>query len=202
LNYPVLLNLHNKRAVVVGAGHVAARKIHDLLAAGAAVTVISPTLHESLDASRFDWHQQVYTSGILEAIKPFLVFAATNSPEVNAQVAADGHAIGALVNNSDFSNMASVHRGSVTLAVATGGESPALTRHLRGRLEAAVGEEYGILSGWLGELRPLIQQRLPETARRDFWTSIIGASILDDLRRGDQTAARLTLEKLFDEASS
>lgn len=193
--------------VVVGGGKVAARKIHDLLDAGAAVTVISPTLHDSLDSSYFDWRSAVYQSGVLDDLKPFLVFAATNNPDVNQQVAIDGHAVGALVNNvddaaGDFSNMAAVHRGSVTLAVATGGESPALTRHLRQRLEATFGEEYGILSGWLGELRPMVRQQLPEASRRRFWISVIDSPILDELRRGDQTAARLTLERLLHEASS
>jgi precorrin-2 dehydrogenase/sirohydrochlorin ferrochelatase len=42
--YPAFLNLHGKKAVVVGGGKVAERKALALLEAGAQVTVISPTL--------------------------------------------------------------------------------------------------------------------------------------------------------------
>ena len=42
--YPVFLNLENKKAVVIGGGKVAERKILSLLKAKAAITVISPDI--------------------------------------------------------------------------------------------------------------------------------------------------------------
>jgi precorrin-2 dehydrogenase / sirohydrochlorin ferrochelatase len=202
--YPVLLNLEGKRVIVVGGGQVAARKIRDVLDAGAMVTVISPTLHDSLDGRRFEWRDEVYVSGIITALKPFMVFAATDSPEVNAQVAYEAAASGALVNtvdhsaNNDFSSMAAVQRGTVTLAAATNGASPALTAHLRRRLDETFGDEYEVLARWLGELRPYVLKNM--SARRDFWTAVIESPVLDLLRQGDESAARETLDQLLLEA--
>ncbi len=46
--YPAFLNLKGKKAVVVGGGRIAERKVLTLLKAGADVTVISPRLTEKL----------------------------------------------------------------------------------------------------------------------------------------------------------
>ena len=49
--YPMFADLGGRPCVVVGGGPVAEGKVHGLLAAGAAVTVVSPTLTEALDAA-------------------------------------------------------------------------------------------------------------------------------------------------------
>ncbi len=211
MSYPILLLLEGRRVVVVGGGQVAARKIADLLAAGAQVAVISPTLTEALHAlvgkGAIFWHEEHFTSGKLRELKPLLVFAATDSPAVNAQVIADAHAAGVLVSavddtpGGDFSNMAAVHRGRVTLAVATDGASPALAAHLRRRMEMAIGEEYEVLADWLAELRPIVLRNLhsPE-ARRALWQAILDSSVLKLLRHGDEIAARREINRLLAEA--
>jgi siroheme synthase-like protein len=211
LSYPVLLHLEGRRVVVVGGGQVAVRKIADLLAAGAEVNVISPTLTDSLrtlaDAEQIRWHEQVFAAEKLRELKPLLVFAATGSPDVNAQVIAEAHKIGVLVATvddtpgGDLSSMAAVHRGRITLAVATDGASPALAAHLRRRMEMMIGEEYGVLADWLAELRPVVLERLPSPeARRALWQSILDSSVLKHLRHGDEAAARREINRLLAEA--
>ena len=91
------------------------------------------------------------------------MIAATDQPDVNRQVAEEAHTLGALVNvvdksaPSDFQNMSTIHRPPITVAIHTGGTSPALAQHLRTVLDETLGEEYATLAGWLGELRPQIQ---------------------------------------------
>jgi precorrin-2 dehydrogenase / sirohydrochlorin ferrochelatase len=211
--YPIALRLDGRRCVVVGGGKVAARKVPDLLAAGALVTVISPALVPSLLAAseqkRVDWQTAPYAPGMLTALRPLLVFAATDSPAVNQEIAAEAHAIGALVDTvddadaGDFRSMAAVRRGSITIAVSTGGASPALSAHLRRQLEATIGQEYAILAAWMAELRPVIQAHLPsESARKQLWETIIASPILETLRKGNEATARQILQQLVSESGS
>jgi precorrin-2 dehydrogenase/sirohydrochlorin ferrochelatase len=202
--YPLLLDLRGRRVVVVGGGGVAARKVGDLLETSAHITVISPALHHDLAAlgDQIEVRLIAYEPGILAELRPLLVFATTDSPEANRQVAAEARELGFLVSvaddsvDGDFSSMAAVRRGSITLAVATDGASPALTAHLREKLEAAVGEEYTTLAGWLGELRPLIRGKATLEARRDLWQAIIASPALERLRAGDEAGARAIIDKL------
>ncbi|RJS59099.1 hypothetical protein CJ483_02670 [Bacillus sp. PK3_68] len=46
--YPAMLNITGKKAVVVGGGPVAARKVRSLAAAGAQIEVISPEVSEAM----------------------------------------------------------------------------------------------------------------------------------------------------------
>jgi precorrin-2 dehydrogenase/sirohydrochlorin ferrochelatase len=106
--YPVMLRLKGRSCVVVGAGGVAQRKVIRLLAVHARVTVISPVLQDPLlrqlaDGKLIDARITAYTPGILSDLYPLLVFAATNDPEINRQVATEARSLGALVDVTDAS---------------------------------------------------------------------------------------------------
>jgi precorrin-2 dehydrogenase/sirohydrochlorin ferrochelatase len=211
--YPILLRLAGQPCAIVGGGKVGERKTMGLLEAGALVTVVSPTLTPALAALAADGAIRVmlesYSSGMFGALRPRLVFAATSSPEVNRQVAQEARLVGALIDvvdsadAGDFSSMTAFQRGPLTVAVSTGGASPTLAAHVRGRLEAAVGPEYGTLAGWLAELRPQARAQLPsESSRRALWQAVLDSAALDLLRQGDEAAARGVIQNLFTEAVS
>ena len=211
MTYPVLLHLEDRRIVVVGGGQVATRKTADALDAGAHVTIISPTLTQTLkalvDGGAVDWQAEPYTPVKLRELKPFLIFAATDSQAVNAQVIADAQTLGALAGavddsaQSDLTSMAAVRRGRITVAVATDGASPALAAHLRRKMETVVGDEYCVLADWLAELRPLVQQQVRSAdGRRALWQVILDSAVLDYLRQGDQVSARKLINRLLAEA--
>ena len=64
-----------------------------------------------------------------------------------------------------------------------------------------VGEEYAILVGWLGDLRPLVRARVkPEARRRDLWRAILASPALDRLRSGDEAGARAIIDALIAQA--
>ncbi|MCU1361366.1 MAG: uroporphyrinogen-III C-methyltransferase, partial [Ilumatobacteraceae bacterium] len=48
--YPIVVRLDGRRVLVVGGGRIALRKTTALLAAGAAVTVVSPIFDAGFDA--------------------------------------------------------------------------------------------------------------------------------------------------------
>ncbi len=209
--YPVLLRLEGRRCVVVGGGSVAARKARDLLEASAAVTVISPALAPSLqalaDAGQITVVRAIYAPGVLANLRPFLVFAATDSRSVNQQVAAEARSIHALADvvdaggEADLSSMGTIRRGALTIAISTAGGSPALAAHLKARLAAVIGPEYGTLASWLGELRPVVREQVrSEGSRKALWQAMIDSPALDLLRQGDEAAARRVIDQLLAEA--
>jgi precorrin-2 dehydrogenase / sirohydrochlorin ferrochelatase len=137
--YPVALRLAGRPVLVVGGGEVAARKIAALLEAGAEVTVIAPEIVASLgDDPRVRVEQRAYAPGDVAGYR--LVVVATDDAAVNQAVFDEAEAAGVWVNAADdpqrcsFVLPAVARRGPVTIAVSTGGTSPALAGWLRDRL--------------------------------------------------------------------
>src|SRR5712691_10123354 len=101
--YPVFLELSGRRVLVVGGGGVAAQKVHGLLNAGAAVTVVSPNLddelRELLRSARISHIARPYAQGDVEGYD--LVMVATDDGAVNAEVAAAARARHIWVNSAD-----------------------------------------------------------------------------------------------------
>lgn len=197
--YPILFNVTQRPVLIVGGGAVAARKAAALLKANARVTIISPALHENARAllPRIRWVEARYSTAHLHDVRPVLVFAATDQPDVNRQVVADARAANMLVNAvddaaaGDFSSMYAVEGAPLTIALATGGQSPALLREAAQHIEAAFGDEWGVLVDWLGELRQTLHERIPDqTQRAEIYRAVVASDVLQLLRNGDSEAAR------------
>ena len=141
--YPVMINIREKKVVVVGGGKVAARKIKTLLAEQAAVTVVSPTLHVDIPQAEVQWLARPYQTGDLEGAK--LVFACTDQAEVNRQIMQDA-ASSQLVNNtgdktfSDFYNVAIARKKDVSVMISTNGFSPSRSKEIRKKIEAILDQ--------------------------------------------------------------
>ncbi|MBA3944997.1 MAG: bifunctional precorrin-2 dehydrogenase/sirohydrochlorin ferrochelatase [Herpetosiphonaceae bacterium] len=192
--YPITLtNLQRGRCIVVGGGAVAERKVSGLLEAGAPVEVISPDITPQLDAwhvaGQITYHAEPYHRGSLTGAR--LVIAATNEHAVNAAVADEGQALGALVNvaddpaASDFHTAGVVRRGDITLTVSTSGGSPALAALMRRRLEATFGPEYAELATWLRQIRDTVGPQLQPQSRTALYRALATEEVLDWLRAGD-----------------
>ncbi|GAC1426955.1 MAG: hypothetical protein NVSMB5_21640 [Candidatus Velthaea sp.] len=171
--YPIILSLRGRRALVVGGGAVAERKIRGLLDAGAAVTLVSPHVTPELStaarAKRLHWIARTFAPG--DSAGCALVFAATDNLGVNADVVADARAHGALANDAgdaergDFSTPA-VHRsGALTVTVDSSGLSPSFTKRIRTELAVQFDTRYARAAATLGLLRDRVQQVVPMDAR-------------------------------------
>lgn len=88
--YPSGLRLQGRRVVVVGGGHVAQRRVPQLLAAGADVHVVSPAVTPSIEgmvgAGEVTWVRRGFEPADLD--DSWYVVAATDDPTVNARVGA------------------------------------------------------------------------------------------------------------------
>lgn len=86
--YPAGLILAGRRVVVVGGGHVAQRRVPQLIAAGADVVVVSPEVTPAVEglasAREITWHERGFEDADLEGA--WYVIASTDDPEVNDAV--------------------------------------------------------------------------------------------------------------------
>lgn len=148
--YPIILNLDRRLAVVVGAGPVGCRKARGLLAAGACVRLVSlapPVL--DLPEQGLELRLKAFAAEDLDGA--LLVFAATGDPQVDAGIQVQARQRGLLVNCAgdrragDFHLPAATRCSDLLLTASTGGESPALARLVRDRLEQTFGREWGVL---------------------------------------------------------
>ncbi|MGE3457102.1 MAG: bifunctional precorrin-2 dehydrogenase/sirohydrochlorin ferrochelatase [Kofleriaceae bacterium] len=142
--YPVFLRLEGQPVVIVGGGTVAAGKLDGLLAVGARVTVVAPTIAPALRAPGVVLIDRAFEPSDLDTAR-FVIAAAT--PEVNRAVAAAARVRNLFVNAVDDVRSASaflggvVRRGDVTVAISTGGTAPALAGILREALDALLPAE-------------------------------------------------------------
>lgn len=198
--YPVFLDLADGPVLVVGGGPVAEGKVEGLLAAGANVTVVSPTVTPRLGgwvtAGRIEHLARAYQPGDLAGRR--LALVATDDPAVSGAVAAEGRERGIWVNAADeparcaFILPAVIRRGRLVVAVSTGGASPAAARAIREELEGYLTEEHAMLVEVAADAREDLRRRAvsPGPAR---WRGALDAGLrrLIADKRYRQARARL-----------
>jgi siroheme synthase-like protein len=208
--YPLFMDLAGRRCLVVGTGAVAARKARALLACGALVTAVGPDpvpAFRALERRGLTLRRRRFRS--TDVGSQALVIGATDDPKVNTAVWSACRRRNIPVNVVDvperctFIVPAVVRRGGVTIAISTGGKSPAAARLIRERVEAAVGKEHGDLVALLGSFRSRMLREVPgQRARAAAWRKILGAGVLEDLRRGDRRGAACTVKRCLEEAGA
>jgi uroporphyrin-III C-methyltransferase / precorrin-2 dehydrogenase / sirohydrochlorin ferrochelatase len=200
---PIFLQLHGRPVVVVGGGHVAARKVELLLRSGARVSVIAPSLGEDLLG-------RVEAGELLHTGAPFapsqldtaeLVVAATSLREVNAAVSRAARERRIPVNVVDdpelstFIFPALVDRSPLVVAVSSAGHAPVLARRLREQLEALLPARLGALARFMGMRRKAVRSELPPAARRSFWERVVRGVVGARVLAGDESGAQKAFER-------
>ncbi len=180
--YMACLDLEGRRCHVVGGGAVGLEKAKGLLDCGAVVTVVAPEIDPDLQLLPVRWRQKRYETSDLHGA--FVVVAATPDRAVNRRVFEDAEARSLLCNVVDDPELCSfilpaVHRRDpITLAVSTGGASPALAKRLRDELGAQVDERHVELAYRLRELRPWVRAHFSSyDERRDFFDGLVAESL-------------------------
>ena len=142
---PVGLRVEGRLVLVVGAGRIAARKAAALARAGARLRVVAPAWGPEMEALDVeDARRRPYCSEDLDDV--WFVAAATGDPDVDGRVFADAEARRLWCNAADDPTHCSVilpavaRRGPVSVAVSTGGRSPAVASWLRRRVDAVLAD--------------------------------------------------------------
>lgn len=193
---PLLHAFTGSRVLVFGGGRVGARKARHF-ARQADVVVVSPNFApaEFGTANRIRARPgPEAVAGWIERTQPMLVVAATDDPALNARIEAETRDRGILMNRADRSDNhepgdvivpATYRDDPVIIAVATGGQSPALSGYLREQLTtefAGAGAIAEVISemrsqlkrdGVASETRHAVLRRLAADER--VWAAAQGA---------------------------
>lgn len=175
---PLFVELKERPVLLVGGGHVAARKALLLLRAGARLRVIAPQLcdelHLAYQQDKIEWVSAKYQSEHLLGM--MLVIVATDDSVLNQQVYLDAQARHIFVNVVDsqpqcsFIFPAIIDRNPILIAISSAGKAPVLVRMIREKLEALLPSSLGAMATIAGKWRNKVKQHL-ETfqARCRFW---------------------------------
>jgi len=204
--YPVLVDLQGKKALVVGGGKVAQRKIETLLEHGATVQVVAKELTASLEelrrAERIEFLGEEFSETFVDGV--FVVFAATDDASLNRRVSRTAQQRSLLVNAVDqpadcnFIVPSVLSRGDLVIAVSTSGKSPAFARKVRVELEQSFGEEYGLFLNLMGNLRKeILRLGLSQEENKSTFEDLVTSDLLTAIREKNWDLASQIIEKVL-----
>lgn len=214
MNMLIDLRMEGRIAVVFGGGTQGERKAKNLLRNGARVLVVSRSFSESLKELGMLGELELLEGDIEEdfnALSPRisgadLVFAATDSRQVNTEIARRAKELGTLVCAvdipaiSDFYSPAVAQKGSIRVGVCTDGKSPLMSRLLRQRIEKIITEEDVLQVELQAHARKLAREKIQRwEARREVLYRIAGdQEIKNLLAEGRLDEAKRIAEKIIE----
>lgn len=180
---PLLVEMRGLRALVVGGGAVASRKVASLAECGAQVRVVAPDVSAELrvlaDRAGVEIVPRRYETADIAGAE--LVIAATDDRATNERVASDARAAHRLVSVVDrpeegsFTSMA-VHRDGELLVGVSGGGVPAAAARLRDEIARRFDARYARAISALSSLR----RGMLDRGARATWDEASRALIRDD----------------------
>lgn len=173
--FPITLDVRGRLCVVLGGDDEAADKVQRLLDAGAKVTVINPTLNDTLrklTASAKILHRgRLFRS--TDAEGAVLVLNTLRADREQAKslydLAQKERVLLCSTDQPEFSTVmmpALVTRGHLRLAVSTSGVAPALAARLRQELEQVFDARFEAFLEWLAKMREEAQGAEPDAEKR------------------------------------
>ncbi|CCO24555.1 precorrin-2 dehydrogenase/sirohydrochlorin ferrochelatase family protein [Maridesulfovibrio hydrothermalis] len=194
--YPIFLKVKNRKCLLVGAGAVGVRKLKSLLECDPAnVTVLdtaepSAEMHEICRDKRVDFEKRPFFPDDLD--DKFMALACTSNTAVNRQIADLCEKNNILCNIADFPDGSNfivpsvIRQGDLTLAVSTGGSSPAFTKKVRRELQNVFGPHYASFITLMGRIRPMVLDLGKETSQNTaLFRQLVASPILDELEAGN-----------------
>ncbi|MEO5333771.1 MAG: hypothetical protein H7839_17300 [Magnetococcus sp. YQC-5] len=192
---PVVLSVKGRACLLLGGSREAECKGLALLRAGARLTILAPILegllHDEVMAGRACWLNEPFRPNHLDGM--WLAVSVVTDAFVNAALYAAAEERGVWLNVVDQPHFctliwpAIVERSPVTVAISTGGASPALAGYLRRQIDAWLPERLGVLAQRLSEWRARVPGGLETRAR--FWHDLLEQGMARRFLEGDETGA-------------
>ncbi|WP_233714005.1 siroheme synthase CysG [Aquamicrobium zhengzhouense] len=204
--FPIFLRVEGKIVVIIGEGDEALAKARLIGQSSALIRIVAEKPAADLHA----WVAENGAELICEAYRPahladaVLVFAATGSAELDAEIIADARAQKISANAvdrpalCDFLTPALINRAPVAIAIGTEGAGPVLSQIIRSRIDRILPPALGALARLAASWRDAVERLVPKgAARRDFWTSFFEGAPARAVAAADFDAANAATEQLL-----
>ena len=184
---PLMLDLNEKEIVIFGGGEVGERKA-SLFCEHAKVTVVSKEFTSGLnrfqEAGKIklikitDLREKDISSFLKNA---FIVIPAANDLKLNEKIAGIAKESEIFVNRvddiGDIIIPSVIRRGDIVIGISTGGQSPALSKFIRQKMEEVITPEFEQMSRLQNEIREILKSTVDDQKKRkDILWSIINDS--------------------------
>lgn len=173
--YPIMIDIHDRKIVIVGGGKVAYRKSKNLLKYGGKVIILSPETIDDFKKLKdiykdklqfvYNKYEKVYIEDA------FLVIAATSSSLVNQEISKDCKKLNILSNivdskeDCDFITTSIINNDNLTISVCTMGSFPYLSKKIRIDMEEKYKKFDKKYINVLEKIRNIILNKYPDKTR-------------------------------------
>lgn len=173
--FPVVLDVKGFTVLVIGGDEEAAEKTQRLLESGARVTVISPTLNDTLRqlaaSAKIIHRGRHFRDTDLEHVI-LILNTIRGDRDFARMLLAKARAKGILLWSVDYPEASSVTMpavvasGHARVAISTSGVAPALSGFMKEDLERILDAEFASFVEWLGVLREQARANEPDAEKR------------------------------------
>lgn len=207
--FPIFIDLKGKNVLVIGNFKILEFKIEKLLRSGATVRYLSDTLPEKLKTYHIKGKLVHYKSDFQAKYlnDVWLVICGSHDQNLKKTIIREAGKHKIFCNFVDepalcsFISPAVIEKGDITIAVSTGGKSPALTKYLKKKIDGSIGDAYKDLAVLLGKVRQRIQENVPDQKQRSllFDAIIEHPRIFELIKSNQKSLAEQEAYQLIDE---
>ncbi len=203
---PLMLDLERKEVVIFGGGSVGERKA-SLFCEYAVVTVVSREFTPRLNQLSLEGKikpiqvEDLDEEEIHRYLKnAFIAIPATNDALLNEKIADIAERSGKLVNKvdsvGDIIVPSVIRRGDVVIGISTAGQSPALSRYMRHRIEAVITPEFAQMAKLQNEIRETLKSHVQDQKKRReiLWNIINDDEVWKALGESYEKAYKVALK--------
>ncbi|MCY4148493.1 MAG: siroheme synthase CysG [Gammaproteobacteria bacterium] len=201
---PLMVNVSDRRFLIVGGGNIATRRARVINQAGALIDVVAKSATEEIKNIAIqrggNYIERAWIAKDITEDYAFVI-AATDDHSLNQEIREACLAMNIPVNvitdasSSDFTFPSAIYRSPMTIAVSSGSASPLLARLLAERIDALIPVSYGRLAGMVGKYRHKVRESLmkPDDRKR-FWGKVLRGAVAEHVFSGNYEDAEALLE--------
>lgn len=207
---PLMIDFTDKIIVIFGGGAVGERKVKRF-ADKALVTVVSSSLTPDLQKMEKDDSILFIEKNLTELTDgeifdcmsdAFLAIAATSDSAVNRRIVSMAKTAGVLVNDTENADEviipSFIERGGLQIAISSGGESPAVTKYARMKIEEAIDDDLELMIDLQNEMREYLKTVVSEQKTRQeiLWNIMNDREIWELLPADFEKAKEKAMNKI------